>query len=133
MLRTLAAEADRTNEYFEVERPRQLQAALSSLPDGALAVQRFNLNWELGPHLLRLGQEREAVEQILQADELLPQVRGFLSDKQHRQLLMDLAVACLRLGEAENCIHCQTGRSCLLPIRGEGVHRRPEGSRAAAR
>jgi hypothetical protein len=41
------------------------------------------------------------------------------------------AIGYLRLGEQENCLHNHNGDSCLLPIRGGGVHKMPRGSRRA--
>jgi hypothetical protein len=44
-----------------------------------------------------------------------------------------LAVAWLRAGEQDNCVHLHQPQSCLLPIRGGGVHTASEGSRMAFR
>jgi hypothetical protein len=44
-----------------------------------------------------------------------------------------LAVSYLRLGEQANCCSMYGPQSCLLPIRGSGVHQDKEGSRAAIR
>ncbi|MBI1176697.1 CRTAC1 family protein, partial [bacterium] len=41
------------------------------------------------------------------------------------------ATSWLRVGEQENCISNHTTESCLLPIRGNGVHRMKEGSTEA--
>jgi hypothetical protein len=40
-------------------------------------------------------------------------------------------VACLRLGETQNCIARHTSQSCILPIEGGGVHTSQGGSRRA--
>jgi hypothetical protein len=42
-----------------------------------------------------------------------------------------LAVAYLRLGEQENCLVHHNAQSCIIPIRGSGVHRVPRGSQLA--
>jgi hypothetical protein len=42
-----------------------------------------------------------------------------------------LALCDLRRGETQNCIATHASESCLIPIRGAGVHGRQEGSRAA--
>jgi len=41
-------------------------------------------------------------------------------------------IAWLRLGEVENCIESHTSAACLVPIRGDGVHRLKSGSERAA-
>jgi ASPIC/UnbV protein/VCBS repeat protein len=48
-------------------------------------------------------------------------------------LLLLEAAALLRKGEQDNCSMANTAQSCLLPIRGEGIHRRTEGSTGAIR
>ncbi len=42
-----------------------------------------------------------------------------------------LGLASLRLGETQNCITQHNGESCLVPIRGGGIHVNQEGSRRA--
>lgn len=44
-----------------------------------------------------------------------------------------LALAYLRTGELENCIANHSAESCILPIRGEGIHRLTTGSEQAIR
>ena len=44
-----------------------------------------------------------------------------------------LGLAYLRLGETQNCCLRHNADSCLLPIRGGGIHSAEEGSRAAIR
>ena len=52
-------------------------------------------------------------------------------DGQGSSLLLDLAVAWLRVGETENCIHCQNCESCLFPISAAAVHQQRKGSEEA--
>ncbi|MEJ7606686.1 MAG: hypothetical protein WKF37_10550 [Bryobacteraceae bacterium] len=42
-----------------------------------------------------------------------------------------LAVSYLRLGEQQNCIEHRGNESCLLPVKGSGVHRIQSGARSA--
>ncbi|GAB4466050.1 MAG: hypothetical protein OHK0029_37130 [Armatimonadaceae bacterium] len=42
-----------------------------------------------------------------------------------------MAIASLRYGEDQNCCASASANACLLPIRGDGVHTKPEGSRKA--
>jgi hypothetical protein len=51
----------------------------------------------------------------------LPIIRGYL------------AVSYLRLGEQANCCNMYGAQSCLLPIKGSGIHQDKEGSRNAIR
>ena len=83
------------------------------------------LRLELAIQLLRAGQTREAIAELhlLQAQDLPPGLRTRVRDR--------LGIAYLRLGEQENCLLHHTIASCLLPIQGEGIHTRQEGSQAA--
>ena len=49
----------------------------------------------------------------------------------HRASRDWLALAYLRLGEQENCLAHHRAESCIMPIRGKGVHRATRGSRLA--
>ena len=44
-----------------------------------------------------------------------------------------MAVAWLRHGETLNCANRHNAESCILPIRGAGIHTEPKGSREAIR
>jgi tetratricopeptide (TPR) repeat protein len=74
--------------------------------------------------LLELGQEEQSIqllEELTRADvnhEFLP-------------VWKDLALAYLRQGERTNCISNHAAESCILPVKGMGVHSDPEGSRKA--
>lgn len=37
----------------------------------------------------------------------------------------------LRIGETENCVHCQGASACILPFNPAAVHQKPQGSRLA--
>src|SRR5262249_7707836 len=81
--------------------------------------------------LLKAGETDEAIKQYeallaLEAKSPLPIWKASPEDK-----LFTLAIAHLRQGEQENCLLNHTSDSCLLPIRGGGVHRLQRGSRAA--
>ncbi len=111
-------------EYFrsQVEHLRATTAANDPQGKDLLLKTRFTLANEL----LRAGQFEEAVKSFrqLQAETVgKPQVQHIL------QVLLGLSY--LRLGEQENCIVHHNIESCLLPIRGAGVHQIERGSRAA--
>jgi hypothetical protein len=77
--------------------------------------------------LLELGREAEAVA-ILEA--LLAEAESNRALQHH--VMKELALAYLRQGERANCIHGHAAESCILPIKGLGVHADPLGSRKAA-
>ncbi|MCR8558867.1 CRTAC1 family protein [Mucilaginibacter sp. BJC16-A38] len=74
--------------------------------------------------LVKLGREQEAVtiyENLL--DRLDPAISA--------QMLPEAAIACVRLGERNNCMLNHTGSSCVFPIQERGVHTIQTGSQKA--
>jgi hypothetical protein len=72
------------------------------------------------------GREREAVTLL---DSLRSEIDS--TKKNYHYLLKMTAIAYMRLGERENCVANHSSESCLLPIQGNGVHIKPEGSSKA--
>ncbi len=86
----------------------------------------FELLYEEKPH--------QAIETLSEAYSQLakvkfPSVRKKQIESNRTRFF--LGVAYLRLGETENCCLRYSAESCILPIRGDGVHTREEGSRQA--
>lgn len=77
--------------------------------------------------LLRLGEEQKAINIY---EELLGQVSIADFDRR-RQLMQDLAISYMRLGERTNCIHNHGAESCVYPISMAGVHADKTGSQKA--
>lgn len=103
---------------------QQLKAIPNSTP-----ATRYDLNRTIGEGGLFLGKNIRSTEAYEEALKLLPEVEGM--DDQEASLLLDLAVAWLRVGETENCIHCQNCESCLFPISAAAVHQQRQGSEEA--
>src|SRR5690606_19393151 len=74
--------------------------------------------------LLELGREKEAIK-LLQ--HLSKNEAWFRPD----QVPKDLAMAYMRLGERANCVAHHASASCILPIKGMGVHEDRSGSQLA--
>lgn len=59
-------------------------------------------------------------------------LRYTLSSQEENKITPLLALAYMRLGEVENCLHHHdASASCIIPIQPEGYHHMPEGSRKA--
>jgi len=106
----------------------QVKASLAKLPADDTSPQRIALLAQLGVEELRIGENERAIEHLEEAYKLFPKLGSRSPEGFEQAVLMQLAVANLRLGETENCVHCNTSESCLLPIRGKGVHVKPQGS-----
>jgi hypothetical protein len=134
MLKLLSLIKDQTpdkNPYFGDADLRRVRDQLNTLPADAPERYRIDLNATAGSLELRLGETQKAIEHLLSAYTLATKARRELPAKDMEMIVFRLAVAYLRLGETENCVHCRTGESCLLPIRGSGVHVQQSGSRKA--
>jgi len=109
-------------ERLALLRQQEVPAALA---DGARVELR------LANQLLRAGESAQAIEAFRSLLALAEEHPETLGRALQNSLRSSLAVAYLRLGEQENCIDRHTLDACLLPIRGSGVHRLQDGSRAA--
>ncbi|MCP3980680.1 MAG: CRTAC1 family protein [bacterium] len=134
LLREVAAESLKDNPFFGEAPIPDLVAKLAALPDGVPDLRRWLYNKLLGKHHLRLGRVETAIRHYLAAyreqREVFP---GEIPRTEQVQLVFELAVAYMRLGENQNCVAHHTAESCLLPIRGSGVHTLREGSEGALR
>lgn len=103
------------------------------------AMMPANVRWFQSLRLaqcdLQLGREREAIEGLLECLQFLPQVVTGTSKLQRAQVMVmfQLGVAYMRLGETQNCCARNHPESCILPIRGGGIHVNQDGSRNAVK
>ncbi|MDR7131141.1 tetratricopeptide (TPR) repeat protein [Algoriphagus sp. 4150] len=74
--------------------------------------------------LMELGREDEAITLY---EKVLPSIK----DSQSKRITRDLAIAYLRKGERDNCIFDHAAESCIIPLRGLGLHRNKTGSTKA--
>ena len=81
----------------------------------------------------RLGAEASVIEHLTTAHTLLPEAQNHMPPHIPNQVRYRLGLAYLRLGETQNCCAQHSGESCILPIVGQGIHKRPHGSRQASK
>ena len=134
MLRELAdirARADEENHWQGAAAARRAEERLDALPETADPLERWTRLLEVAEHELRLGEEEQAIEHFAAAYELLRILGERLEPAQRFRTVFRLGVAWLRLGEVRNCARGHVAESCLLPLRGGGIHADQEGSRRA--
>jgi len=94
-------------------------------------AEQLALRFDYATELVNAG----LIPEALRAIEELRQDSEVISPEAARRgapLLMHLeATALFRLGELQNCAEHHNRQSCLLPIRGQGVHQQREGSTKA--
>ena len=97
--------------------------SLLKLPHGTPSQIRY-CSYLKANLLLQLGQEDEAI-QILEG--LTKEDKNYAFE----MIWKDLALAYLRQGERVNCISNHSVESCILPVKGMGIHTDQTGSRKA--
>ena len=109
---------------------------LESVGPNGNQLYRFALLQVLGYQELRYEvSPRPAIQHLNEAVGLFPRLELADPDGEYfeawNRTIFFLAVAWLRLGETENCCASHGPDSCILPIRGGGVHADEEGSKQA--
>jgi hypothetical protein len=131
-LQEVHVQATRVSRFLGTEHRDELAARLEALEADAPPQDRAQLLHELSVQELRQGAERQAIEHLEQALELVRDVPPDLQRPREVESRYQLALAYLRLGETENCCLRHHADSCLLPIQGGGLHQKPEGSSRAS-
>jgi hypothetical protein len=124
---------EKEHPFIGLGKTQRLQYQLQNLPPNVPIQHVAQIRFELGQEELRLANEKEAIEHfewcnknVAYMDAPKEQIKNI-----HSQILFDLAVAYLRLGETENCCLRNNPDSCILPIQGEGIHKNRRGSESA--
>ena len=138
MLSILKGIKDRSSEehpYFGLGQDRKLKQMLARMAPGSNNLRRFQILSRLGLNELLCEETPQlAIEHLTRAHDLLETLEfpdRKMKKFQSNRVKFTLAVAYLRLGETENCCLRYSSESCILPIRGAGLHTEQEGSRQA--
>ena len=131
MIDSLDAIYQRTNfwmhPYASVEAVALIEKRLNQMQ------QENKMDWQLyiklGLEYLNAGDTDKAIEIFERVKNQFPQFAE-LNDNS-KQMYDGLAIAWLRKGEQENCIHNHSDESCVFPIQGKGIHTIRTGSEKA--
>jgi hypothetical protein len=88
--------------------------------------QKLNLVFQKSSYLLEYGDEAQAVDLLENVQKM---IKG--SNVVQNPVLMSLGMAYMRLAERTNCVGAHSAESCIMPIRGSGVHMDKSPSRKA--
>lgn len=146
-LKTIADATDSQHPYLNKSDAEVFEKGLSAaFSRNTESVERWRLSYASGLSHLRLGNVERGIKRLEYACSLLPTIdfreavsNGVLSQVESgdpnvqyaAETRFHLGVAYLRKGETQNCCQRHTGESCILPIRGTGIHKNTEGSRKA--
>ena len=124
-LKDVRARSETENIYTGRDVLSGTREELRSLEPGTQARAEARLQLAVGKDELRLGNNENAIEHLKASHKL--------SGESGTETAFQLAVAYMRVAEAQNCLAHADPRSCILPIREGGVHRDPTYSREAVR
>src|SRR5437867_8157604 len=112
------------NMFINSTRADYLKTGIAKMPG-----QRMSLLPLVADELLKAGRTEEAI--AIAQSLLHPAPADAVEAPSPAQSHEFLGLAFMRLGEQENCVAHHGIDSCLMPIRGSGLHTLPRGSRGA--
>ena len=128
VLREIAIQSNNENSYTGSRDARRLRAMLAMVPENPQTPEvMLQLHRNLAEVESHLGHVRESIKHFHNAIDIAQRQYGMTSP----ELLFQLGVVYLRLGETENCCQRASPNSCILPIQGDAIHTKREGSRQA--
>ena len=131
LLKQRAAMVDISRLLFPVNDRRAKMFAeqlRTPLPPG----RRLAVEFGYARELLQAGENQAALQAVLALEEDLKASAPGLWESQGAAVVILKATTYLRMAEEQNCHQSNNKDSCLLPIRGEGVHQKKEGATRAA-
>ncbi len=124
-----AQQNPKTNGYLNTARAEMIR---STLDGGDMNENdRVQMEYAYGKELLNAGNSEEALHAYQKVVDKFTSGDPEVWIRSGPPILIQEAVAYLRMGESQNCCSSNNARSCLLPISGAGVHTKQEGSRGA--
>lgn len=127
---------EETIDWLGDAKARGLRRSLAEISTSAPPSQQFVVRKELAQMELRLGNEQQAIDLLLECDQILESAGETLEEVAPdiaNELCFLLGVAYMRLAETQNCCNRNTPESCVVPLRGGGIHSNSYGSTEAIR
>ena len=128
LLKRVHAAALKSNVYLETTIVRALEKRAAEPVTPGKELERWRVDVRLAQELLRVGETEKAIEAGKRVVAKLDEHANALSAEERAAAAYGHGIAWMRHGENENCCLKFNADSCLLPIRGGGVHTEKEGS-----
>jgi tetratricopeptide (TPR) repeat protein len=122
LLQEVLARSPEEHFYLNDRRERELRAQFDRMRPDVPDLIKWEIRVKLGEEEQRLGREQDAIALYDEAYDLLPKVEADIARDWVVRFLFDIGMAYLRAGETENCALHHNAESCILPIRGKGIH-----------
>lgn len=130
-LREIRDRGLRDNVFLGDAETKKLRAHVALMPPGDNSKSLWRDRVRLAVGESKLGNEQEALDGFLDVIRRADQPGADLPPEWVEEARFRLAAAYLRLAETQNCCQRHTVDSCVLPIKGEGVHAKQTPSRKA--
>ena len=131
MIRILAEKADRINPEINLYANKKRLAWLQNQRHDDNISATLQHQAVIANELLNAGYTHQAIEQYNQVLFFIDSL-GITPPEEVITTIHDLlAITYLRFGEENNCLDDHNAESCIMPIRGSGVHRDKSGASAA--
>ena len=131
LLKERAAAVDPARLLFPVN-DRRAQMFADQLRGPLPPGRRRTIEFAYARELLQAGQNQEALKAVVALEQDAKANAPALWAAHGAAILILKATTYLRIAEEENCHQGNTRDSCLMPIRGEGVHKKREGATRGA-
>lgn len=132
LLRHIADAHDPLRDAFTLNSQRIVSIQNRILSSRAQNI-RLSLTGQLAEDLLNAGRTEEALQAYSEYSQIAQKYYPAFYEQELRWITdKKIAMCYLRLGEQQNCCANNNTDSCLLPIRGAGIHSRQFGSREGA-
>lgn len=147
ILATIAELTDELHPFLGNREARQLETDLArAMQDGCTPTVAWGLQYESGIAQIRLGNVKLGIQRLEAARAVMSQVdfvaaardrlvpprpSGDIQAFYENSTRFYLGIAYLRQAETENCCQRHSSESCILPIRGAGIHTDKTGSTKA--
>jgi hypothetical protein len=128
LLDRLAAQANPLGNLFLSRQRAEIMSA--NMATNAALAQSPSFLFSLGVELLNAGKNQEALG-VFQKVEQVSRASSEWAAANEINVRLNQALCHLREAERVNCLSNHNADSCLLPLRGGGLHRWPDGSRRA--
>ena len=121
-LEILARQAEKFDPYFQSATLESAEQAIQKYAGQAPTSVLAQLYLSLAQDYRRFGRNQEALAALEEAKELVTTASQQQSPDMTRWSF-EFGLTWLRSAETANCLCCENGETCLLPVGAEGIHR----------
>ena len=128
-LADIAKQASVQSIYIGDGMARKRRTEIEQMTSETPRMERWLKTYQLAKAELNLGNELVAIQRMNEALDLIRDNPNQIKPEFLQHFYFDAAVTYLRWGETQNCCQRNSPESCIVPIQGEAIHTKQDGSR----